>query len=226
MTTSFIDSLTTIDINNSNGLGSNWIQGTVAPNSANNNVNGAAAKIAVATKDGLNCLAWQGFGISNPLEVTRAYAIPIPTYFDVRGQSQYVKCTNIKLAIGSDSSELTSGLMVQFYGSTNTFNGYMFQLFPTSGRGWRLYRANNTIFTLLNSGTEGVDGDIWKLSSDLSNSSQVTLIVSRNGSTLVTYIDTSSSRLNYGSPSLYCQFDNNGAIAYSEWRTFSCGIGL
>jgi hypothetical protein len=220
MSTLFIDALTTIDPNNSNGLGLNWMQGAVSTVN-NNNPAGAAAKIAVATKDGLNCLAWQGYAASGASDLLRAYALPIPIYFDVRGKSQFIQCTNVKLAPGSDSSNLDSGLMVQFYPSSPNLNTYLF--FINTARAWVLYRINDGGFTTLTSGSAGADGDIWKFSSDLSNPSQVVLNVTRNGNALTSYTDTSSSRLNYGSPAMYCQFDNNISPAYSEWRTFSAG---
>lgn len=221
MTTSFSDALTTIDPNNSTGLGANWMQGCKTPSGDNANTNGAAAKIAVATKDGVNALTWVGFGAANPLDLLLAYAFPIPTYVDLRGLNQFTQCTNVKLAQGADSSHLNSGLMVQFVGSLKQLNAYVLMI--TTTRTWNILRVVNSAATNLASGSAGADGDVWKITSNTSNPAQVVVEAFRNGSSLASVTDTTIFRLNRGSPALYCQFDNNFAPAFAEWRTFSVG---
>ena len=227
MTTSFSDALTTIDPNNTTGLGANWMQGSKLDSVETGNVNGTTARIKVATKDAINALCWEAFPASSPLTLSlfRAYAFPIPLYVDVRGQTQFAQCTNVKMSLGADTSNLTSGPMVQFVASARKFNAYV--LLTQFSRNWFLIRYNDSAVTLLASATAGADGDIWKINADVSNPAQVVVKAFRNGSQIASITDSTGSRLSRGIPGMYGEFDTAiSPTATAEWRTFSAGTGL
>ncbi len=80
--------------------------------------------------------------------------------------------------------------------------------------------------TLATGATNSIsDGDIFRLSADLSVNGQVTLTAKRNGTTITTFVDT-TNRLLLGSPGLGCQATRGSTDPKNDWRTFSCGIGL
>ena len=103
--------------------------------------------------------------------------------------------------------------------------GYLFGAYTTN-KNWYLLRFGRNDATLATGATSSIsDGDIFRLSADLSVNGQVTLIAKQNGTTVTTFVDT-TNRLLLGSPGLGCQATRGSTDPKNDWRTFSCGIGL
>ena len=225
---SIADSLSVVDPLNSNGLGYKWIQGNkfftgsvIAP------IDWTFASIVTSTKpgDGQLCLAWSIGGPTNPQRNLRGFVLPLNIYVACLGQTQYVQCTNVYTTGVAGQGTILAGLAVQFYGATKKINAYIFYI-NTDNHNWTLSRYNNDVETILATGGPTVDGDIFRLSSQVS-SGQVDITVNKNNSLLASYTDISASRLNYGSPALIMvQATKGSGSPHSEWRTFSAGIGI
>lgn len=224
---SIIDPLNIVDINNSNGLGYKWIQGNKPPGGAINfPVDTMTASIIASTKpgDGQLCLSWKISGAVNPQTDWRGFALPLNIYTICLGQTQYIQCTNIYTIGTAGQGTIVAGLAVQFYAAAQKVNAYVFNI-NSDNHNWLLIRYNDDVAVTLASGGPTADGDIFRMTSQVFPSQNI-ITVNKNNSILTSYTDTSVSRLNYGSPSLWAYgFSGNGSPKH-EWRTFSAGIGL
>ena len=227
--TSFSDTLQVSDPNNpdSGSLdGSKWIFATDRPANNSSPLNVAGYIISVSSKDSINCLQWQLIGAANPAVSAYAVILPIITYQGLYGLTQFAQCINIQTV--NANGEGVYGVCVLANPITRSGLSAYFLGVYTTNHNWFLNRLSaGTDVILANGSTNSiVDGDILRLSADMSVVGQVTLTAKKNGSILTTFVDT-TNRLTLGSPGLCAKQTTQGASApKSEWRTFSCGAGL
>ena len=225
--TSFSDSLQTQDANNPNTGkldGSKWFFGCAYPNSSNTPLNTPSYSIGLSTKDNANALLWSNPSAQNPAVLSRAWLIPITCYLGCYGLTQFSQGTLVQTTLANGES--IAGVSVMNCPANGLYWAYLFGAYTTN-KNWYLLRFGRNDATLATGATNSIsDGDIFRLSADLSINGQVTLTVKRNGSVLTTYVDNTSNRLLIGSPGLGALPTQGSTTPKSDWRTFSCGIGL
>src|SRR5712691_1434411 len=221
--TAFSDPLTTLDPQGS-GIGSNWIQAVKTKTPITDPIASSNATIGVSSLDAINALLWSGIGSINTQTVWRSYALPVPPYLGCLGKIQFSQCTMVQTTTAAGT--LRGGLIVGCYGAHTGFTGYHFNVLSTD-KSWQLAKFTNDTAVVMDSAVGPMaNGDVFRLSLDLSVGGQATVAIKRNGTTLSSQVDAAAI-LNFGSPGLACTGQAiGGSTPKSDWRTFSCGIGL
>ena len=225
--TSYSDPLTVADPLNSNGGkldGTKWWFGCAVPVTNNTPLDTPTYSIAASSKDSQNALLWGLAGATNPQEQAKAYLLPIATYLSCYGLTQFSQCTLVQVV--NANGIITAGVTVMCVPANGQYFAYIFCVYSVD-HSWFLIRYGLTPATLQTGAANSTsDGDILRLSADISVPGQVTLTVKKNGNVLTTYVDNSGSRLLIGSPGLGALPTQGSSTPKSDWRTFSCGIGL
>lgn len=214
---SFSDTLQTSDPNSGSAIGQKWIQGILSSSPVVEPVGGVSASIGNSSQDGAGAFLFNVIGSTTTF--WNSYFLPIPTLVTVFGKTQFSQVTMVKAGSGVRAGP---GVCV-YYADSGGITCYGFNNFNNTS--WQLIRWNAGTGTVLTSGTTGLaNGDIYRLSADLSVGGQVGLTVLKNGISFTTFTDSSASRITIGSPGLVCT-GGIGSGTDQDFRTFSCGIG-
>ena len=213
--TSFSDPLNVADpIDASGAMGSNWITKLCNP------ANTSALTWATPNVSAVNKLTLATTSQAAPLTAQRTVLIPIPILRSNYGKTQFVQATVVTLAGGVND---VTGIGVLGYHSDINLTGYTWGI---RGDGsWTMYRFNAETPTSLASGAAGaiVNGNVVRMSGDVSVANQVTIILSIAGTVVSTTVDNAAAIVTVGTQFIHCVVAQ--AAGNTTWSTFSCGLG-
>lgn len=196
-------------------LGRNWAQGIFSHTPFVAPFSWGTATI-FAAPDLVNALGWSTGGSAGPNTILSAVAVPVPTYQSLYGRSQFSQATFVNSTGVVNNATWEVGVMIRL----DEEDRYVCTCSVNAANSCRLYRVNQSTFTLLAGGVANPAPTAVIRISAIVSSTNVTLSVTSNGVVILAAVDAAAGRLTAGSPGLGSEMSSGTYF----FRTYSCGL--